>query len=77
MSRGSLGSDPLFVTKSMLDEVSGAAASLTVCVREPEEQAAPTKGMFFAPREEAAARTLPGPAQHERAAKELALVLTA
>lgn len=72
-----LGSDPLFVTAGMLDRISGGAASLTVCV--PEEGEAPassTRGMFFAAREEAAARVLPGPELHDRAAAALAAVLT-
>lgn len=67
-----LGSDPLFVTQAMLDEVAPLAASLTTCVATAAEQVAPTKGMFFAAREEAAARILPGPEMHSRAAQALA-----
>jgi hypothetical protein len=68
---GMLGADPLFITPQMLEEVAPLAASLTI-VR-PEEPhksgAAPsTRGMFFAADEEAAARALPGPDLHDRAA---------
>lgn len=72
-----LGSDPLFVTRAMLDEVAGQAASLTVAVTSEEERKTPTRGMFYSAREEAAARVLPGPEVHDRATEALARVLAA
>jgi hypothetical protein len=68
-----LGHDPLFVTKDMVQRVASGAASLTIAVPETTD----TGGMFFAPREEAAARALPGPEAHHIAARLLAPVVTA
>lgn len=67
-----LGQDPLFVTSEMLRNVSGAAASLTVVADEANGATAAARGMFHAPREESAARVLPGAAAHEEAALRLA-----
>ncbi|RMA40771.1 hypothetical protein D9R08_17680 [Rhodophyticola porphyridii] len=67
-----LGSDPLFITADMLEEVAAEAASLSLAVTAEAERQTPTRGMFFALREEAAARVLPGPMVHARAAEELA-----
>lgn len=62
---------PLFVTEQMLEEVRDAASSLTIAapgdVGEPET----AKGMFYGPREEAAARLLPGPELHAKATESL------
>ncbi|MEJ6395645.1 DUF6473 family protein [Gymnodinialimonas sp. 2305UL16-5] len=66
-----LGGDPLFVSQRMLDAVSEMAASVTIAVPDVVEDADSTKGKFFGPREEAAARLLPGPRIHDRAAAEL------
>lgn len=69
------GSDPLFITRAMVAEVEKIAASLTVCAATDDERANPTRGMFFGPKEAAAARILPGPAQHDRAADMLAAAI--
>ncbi|MBF9027786.1 hypothetical protein LSUCC1028_09310 [Rhodobacterales bacterium LSUCC1028] len=66
-----LGSDPLFVTKGMLEEIAAQAASLTICVTTREEQQKPTRGMFFGLGEEKIARALLGPDIHVRAARNL------
>lgn len=72
-----LGPDPLFVTREMLNEVACDAASLTLSVTSEQERRHPTKGMFYAPREEQAARLMPGPAVHRRAGFALARALEA
>jgi hypothetical protein len=66
------GAEPLFITESILEEVACQADSLTVAVPDPSSRRNPTRGMFFAAREEAAARILPGPEAHEAAAGALA-----
>ena len=66
-----LGADPLFVTRAMLDDVSGNAASLSVVAEPGARGASATRGMFFSRREEAAARVLPGPQAHEAACAAL------
>ncbi len=68
---GVLGADPLFVTPAMLAEVAGMAASLTIASPDQPDSAPSTRGMFFAAQEAAAARALPGPDLHERAAQLL------
>ncbi|MDG4649058.1 DUF6473 family protein [Roseibacterium sp. SDUM158017] len=66
-----LGADPLFVTRAMLEDAAADAASLSI-VTDPRGGAArPATGMFFAPREEAAAGVLPGPGAHGAACAEL------
>lgn len=65
-----LGPDPLFVTGEMLEEVASRAASLTV-VDGSSDQANPIRGMFYGIGEKQAARSLPGPAAHDHAAKAL------
>ena len=69
------GTDPLFITEAMLKEVMDVASTLTICTATEEEMAMPTEGMVFSPREIAAAKVLPGPAQHDRAADMLAEVI--
>ncbi|MBF9034899.1 hypothetical protein HKCCE2091_11670 [Rhodobacterales bacterium HKCCE2091] len=69
------GTEPLFITKDMLEQVATAAATVTVCTANDSERVHPTRGMFFGPREAAAARILPGPAQHDRAADLLAAAI--
>jgi hypothetical protein len=69
--------DPLFVTAEMIEALTPLAASLTVAV--PDEQdgdGAPTKGMFFSASEKAAARVLPGPSVHDKAAAALTALLS-
>jgi hypothetical protein len=63
-----LGCDPLFVTAAMLAEVAPFAASVTLAVSAPPDGPEATRGMFYAAREAGAARALPGPDAHERAA---------
>lgn len=65
------GTDPLFVTRDMLDAIRVHAASLTIAVPEEASEIGKTQGKFFGPKEEAAARLLPGPDVHDRAALEL------
>ena len=69
------GTDPLFITEAMLKEVSEAGSTLSICAATEEERKLPTEGMIFSPREVAAAKVLPGPAQHDRAAAMLAEVI--
>ncbi len=72
-----LGGDPLFVTDQMLKLAGDLAASVTVAVPagHKSERQRTTQGMFFAAREEAAARVLPGPDAHDTAAGELLKVI--
>src|SRR6056297_1487412 len=67
-SRGGLGEEPLFITSDMLEEVVPQAASLSV-VAVPNAQGKPVKGPM------AAARILPSPEAHQKAAVALARVL--
>lgn len=62
---------PLFVTQQMLETVREDAASLTIAAPDDAEVANSVQGKFFGPREEAAARLLPGPELHEMAARGL------
>jgi hypothetical protein len=66
-----LGADPLFVTPQMLGEVADLCASLTLVHPDGPEAAPSTRGMFFTAEEENAARALPGPDLHDRAARLL------
>lgn len=63
------------VDRRMLDDAAATAASLTLTVPGPDDGGAPTKGMFHAPQELRAARALPGPLLHDRAAAVLASLL--
>lgn len=63
--------DPLFVTPEMLEHVSDHAASLTVVTPTSVAGADDLHGKFYGPKEEAAARLLPGPALHDFATSEL------
>ena len=72
---GGLGADPLFVTEAMLAEIAPLAASLTIAVSPRAAGPSATRGMFFAAREEAAARVLPGPEAHDMAAAMLRVQL--
>jgi len=69
-ARAGLGADPLFVTADMLDRVTPRAASLSIAAAEADS-APSTRGMFFAAGEASAARSLPGPDIHRRAAEQL------
>ncbi len=63
--------DPLFVTPQMLEHVEKHAASLTVVTPDAAEGGDDLQGKFFGPKEEAAARLLPGPSLHDLAASAL------
>ena len=75
--RHGLGADPLFVTAEMLEEVAAHAASLSVAVpAQPAPDRRPdTRGMFYAARERAAARAMPGPDAHDLATARLKALL--
>lgn len=62
-----LARQPLFVTSKMLEEVCEDASSLTVIAPETADSADAMQGKFFGPKEEAAARLLPGPDLHAKA----------
>lgn len=62
---------PLFVTAKMLEEVRDVASSLTIAAPGDGAAAQSAKGMFYGPREEAAARLLPGPELHAMATQNL------
>ncbi|GAB5448835.1 DUF6473 family protein [Gymnodinialimonas sp.] len=66
---------PLFVTSKMLDEVRPDAASLTIAAPGATEGAEAVEGKTYGPREEAAARLLPGPELHAMAVKSLLMHL--
>lgn len=68
---GGIGRDPLFITQSALQEVAQTAASLSVVVPSAAGAGHPTRGKFFAAREEQAARTMPGPDLHQQAFEAL------
>lgn len=70
-----LGYDPLFVTGDMLNQVAPLAASLTVNVWNDDGSTPQRRGLAFANGEEAAARVMPGPADHERVSQALAALL--
>jgi len=66
---GTLGHDPLFITRPMLTRLE--AASLTVCVDTPHTRTTPAEGMFFGQADARAASVMPGPDAHMRAAARL------
>jgi hypothetical protein len=63
--------NPLFVTGEMLAAVAQDAASVTIAAPDEGVEAEGVDGKFYGPREEAAARLLPGPELHARAAQLL------
>ena len=67
-----LGYDPLFVDAEMLAELEPKAASVSVCILEQDARGAAARGMFYGRGEEAAARLMPGPEDHDRVAAMLA-----
>ena len=66
-----MDADPLFVTDTMMKQVSGVAASVHMIALSESNKGQETRGKFFGPREEAAARLLPGPELHTEAAISL------
>jgi len=73
---GLLGHDPLFITPDMLDEVAGLAQSLNIIAPDSPDTVQTTRGMFYGPGEAAAARALPCPDLHDRAASMLRPLLS-
>jgi hypothetical protein len=61
----------LFVTGEMLAAVAQDAASVTIAAPDEGVEVEGVDGKFYGPREEAAARLLPGPELHARAAQLL------
>ncbi len=61
-------SDPLFVTRQMIDDVSRHATGYVEAIASPRAQAAGTQGMVFSDMETPAARKLMGPQAHGEAA---------
>ncbi|MEX3016938.1 DUF6473 family protein [Gymnodinialimonas hymeniacidonis] len=68
---GDMSTDPLFVSPKMLDSVARYANSLTVVTPDAVQAPDDLQGKFFGPKEEAAARLLPGPKLHALATEEL------
>lgn len=66
-----LAHHPLFVTSKMLEEVREDAASLTIVAPDKSGDADPVQGKYYGPKEEAAARLLPGPNLHAIATEHL------
>lgn len=66
-----LARHPLFVNSKMLEEVREDAASLTIVAPGDPNVENSTQGKFYGPKEEAAARLLPGPDLHGLAAERL------
>ena len=75
--RGGIGAEPLLVTRELIDTVVGGAASVTIATDKHGAPGPSTRGMFFAEREAAAARALPGPRAHDIAAEALLPILGA
>lgn len=67
-----LGYDPLFVDAGMLAGLEPKAASVSVCILAQDARAPAARGMFHGRGEEAAARLMPGPEDHDRVALMLA-----
>lgn len=62
---------PLFVTSKMLAEVGEVAASVTIAAPGETDGPGAVQGKFYGPKEEAAARLLPGPELHAAATDRL------
>lgn len=69
------GADPLFVTEDMLQELDPLCASVSICLQPRDRRSPASRGLFFGNGEEAAARLVPGPEEHDRVATMLAGVL--
>jgi hypothetical protein len=68
-------SDPLFVTRKMIDELRGHLAGFIEVTASQKALKAGTEGMVFSELETPAARKLLGPAAHGEAAKEISEAL--
>lgn len=70
-----IGSDPLFVTSEMMNEISPYATQIVQVVPDRASLASGTAGMVFDQLEEKAAREMLGVSAHEQAAMRLANML--
>lgn len=70
-----LGPEPLFVTQEMVDRIAPLAQVLVRVQPSSMARSAGTAGMQFAPLEEPAAATMPGPLVHREVAEALAPVV--
>lgn len=70
-----LGYDPLFVDDDMLAELEPKAASVSICILQQDARSPTARGLFFGRGEEAAARLMPGPEDHDRVAATLAAAM--
>ena len=68
---GDMSMDPLFVTSRMLEHAARHAESLTIVTPDTVLENDDLTGKFFGPKDEAAARLLPGPGLHDYATQEL------
>lgn len=68
-------SDPLFVTRQMIEGVTAYAASYIEVVASPRALEAGTQGMVFSEMETPAARKMMGPRAHEEAARDVEAAL--
>lgn len=66
-----LGSDPLFVTRDMLDAVASHATAVVEVVASPAAQEAGTEGMFFSEMDAAVAKEMLNPMAHQQTADAL------
>lgn len=71
LDRNSLGDDPLFVTKEMMEQVGPLATKTVQVVVSPEARKAGTQGMLFNELDALAAAELHGPLAHEEAAEAI------
>lgn len=72
-----LGSDPLFVTREMIDEIAQYATKVVEAVASKEVISAGTDGMVFSQMEAMAAAEMMGPGAHEEAADALIKAINA
>ncbi len=71
MDGQTLGSDPLFVTRRMMDEITPHVTKVVEVVASRQAMAAGTKGMVFSQMEAMAAAEMMGPTVHAEAADTL------
>ena len=69
--------DPLFITRSMLDELRPMVQSVVVVQPSVRALQAGTRGMVYPPPQLAAAQAMPGPLAHEEAAEAVLAALQA
>ncbi|OCX58661.1 hypothetical protein BFP70_18645 [Thioclava sp. SK-1] len=71
-----LGAEPLLITEEMVAEIRSKADDLVRVTPSPAACGSGTQGMHFAPLEEPAAATMPGPKVHEEIAAALGPVIS-